>query len=368
MTIRGSVDSLTTQAAVGWAFSGTSEPLVMQALFDGRIIGEAVADQHRADLAAAGFGDGLCGFSMSFYEPIDPAMLAFVSVKPRGGDVELPRTALSGFGDFFRSVHARHPGAGRNRSVFGGLWTDRTDAAQVLAGRIAAGSTSADLAATLGALVNQGFVVLRNALAPAVLTAAEAEALDAMEPGRPVTPEGDGRALLSALAGVFFREVALRPLRAALDDNPICYRIVPVRGTEPSFGQASTAEALPSPAECLALVACGRGSAGLTLDVVRGSHTLPEFTSDGRSRWITAGAGAGIEIAIAQGASVDQVELGPLDLAILGPGTQHRLRVAEEGVGLRAWVTPRRVTPVRFLAGEGGNFALRLPTGAALAA
>ncbi|MGG5811726.1 hypothetical protein [Falsiroseomonas sp. CW058] len=366
MSIRGSVDSLTTEGAQGWAFDGRDgEQLALQALYDGRIIGEAVADRHRHDLAEAGFGDGHCGFEIRFYEPIDAALLPFVSIRPRGGDVELPRFAATGYADFFRSLHARHPSAGRSRSVLGGLWTDRTDARQLLAGRIAAGTAPADLAAPLGALIEDGHAVLRNALAPAGLGEAERALLAAGVPGEPIGADDASAAARAALAELLFRDVTLRPLRAALDDQPCCTRIVPLRGLADAFGQASTAEALPSPAECLALVAVAGGDA--VLDVVRDSHRLPEFTSEGRSRWI-APSPATLDMALAQGLSVDQVALTPADLVILGPGTLHRLRVVAGAVGLRAWVLPRRVTPARFLTGHAAALPLRHPTGAMLAA
>jgi hypothetical protein len=365
VSIRGSVDSITVEGAQGWAFdTATGQPLTVQALYDGRIIGEVVADRHRHDLAEAGFGDGLCGFDLSFYERIDPSVLPFVSIRPAGGDLEFPRYAATGYADFFRVLHARHPGAGRSRSVFGGLWTDRTDARQLLAGRVAAGTAPADLAAPLGALIDNGHLVLRGALALAGLDEAVREAIARQEPGRPI-PAAE-REVLAALAELIFRDAALRPLRATLDDQPICTRVVPTRDIEPAFTQASAAESLPSPAECLAVVATAGGEA--VLDVIRGSHTLPEFTSEGRSRWLGAPSDAVMHLAQAGGLSVESIELTPSDLVIVGPGTLHRLRAAPGATALRAWVLPRRVTPTRFLSGSAGLFSLRHPTGAMLAA
>jgi hypothetical protein len=366
MTIRGSVDQLTVEGATGWAFDSRGEHLAVQALYDGRIIGEASAEELRHDLAEAGFGDGRCGFAINFYEPVDAALLPFISIRPRGGDLELPRYAATGFAEFFRDLHARHPGAGRHRSVLGGLWTDRTDARQLLAGRIAAGTAPSDLVAQLGALIDNGFVVLRNALAPGGLGEAEAALVARLAPGVPVVAEGEARDALAAIAGMLFRDAALRPLRAVLDDQPVCTRIVPLRGEVDAFAQVSTAEALPSPAECLAVVVAVGGDA--TLEVIRNSHALPEFSAAGRSRWISATSQPALEMALAQGLSVEAVEFSPADLAIVGPGTLHRLRIAGGATGLRAVVLPRRVTPARFLAALPGVFSLRHPTGAMLAA
>ena len=369
MSLRGSIDSLDAEGASGWIFDGDRGfPVVVQAMLDGRVIGEAPAELPRPDLASAGLGDGRCGFRIPFYDPVDPAALPFVSVRPQGGDVELPRTNLTGFGEYFRALHARFPGAGRHRSVFGGLWTDRTDATRLLAGRVASGATPADLAPALRSFIADGYVVLKSALAPAGFSAAEAALVDSLEDGRPLDPRSDqaARRFLGALPGMVFRDVALRMLRAILDDNPAIHRAALARGAGDAFAQPSVIEALPSPAECVAMVAC-LGNEPALVDVVRDSHTLPEFTSDGRSRWLVAGAAAGVEIAVRHALSVEHVEVGPLDLVLVGAGTMHRLRAPEGTAALTASCAPSRLGPSRFIAGEGGTFTVRHHSGALLA-
>ena len=56
MSIRGSIDSLSPTGASGWAFDANQpvRPVTLQALLDGRVIGEATAEQDRPDLLAAG--------------------------------------------------------------------------------------------------------------------------------------------------------------------------------------------------------------------------------------------------------------------------------------------------------------------------
>ncbi len=369
MSLRGSVDSLDVEGASGWIFDGDrGRPVVVQAMLDGRVIGEAPAELPRPDLASAGLGDGRCGFQIAFYDAVDPGLLPFVAVRPQGGDVELPRTNLTGFGEYFRALHARFPGAGRHRSVFGGLWTDRTDAARLLAGRVASGATPADLAPALRSLISEGYVLLKSALAPTGFAAAEMALVGSLDAGRPLDPRSEhaARRLLEALPGVVFRNVALRALRAILDDNPIVYRAALSRGSGGPFGQASTVEALPSPAECVAMIACA-GDEPATIDLVRGSHALPEFTSDGRSRWLVAGSGAGVELAESHALSVEHVEIGPLDLVLVGPGTLHRLRAPEGTTGVTALCAPSRISPLRFISGEAGTFTVRHHSGAVLA-
>ena len=379
MTIRGSVDSLSAEGASGWAFGSLGRPLVVQAVLDGLVIGETLAEQERPDLLAAGLGDGRCGFALAFHDaPLDVELLAFVSIRPRGGDVELPRTNLTGYGDFFRTIHARHPGAGRHRSVFGGLWTDRTDARRLLAGRVATGATPAVLHDPLRDFIGEGYVMLRGALAPEGLTTRDVAASARRPSGRALTA-GDGpadAAFLEALADLLFREPTLRLLRGVLDDQPTVYRVEPLRDAAMrGFVQASTAERLPSPAECLLLVLgiAATPGQGLLLDIVRGSHELPEFTTHGRSRWLAEPLvdrePAGRELAREFGASVETLEIGPQDLVLLGPGTLHRLRAPPRGsTALRAWCLPQRISPMRRLTdGDANGAVIRHHSGAILA-
>jgi hypothetical protein len=367
MIMRGSVDSLTATGAQGWIFTGgMGEDVVVQALLNGNIVGEATADIARPDLAAAGFGDGRCGFAIEFYDAVEAAKLPFVAIRPVGTDVDLPRTSLTGFGDFFRTLHTRRPGSGHHRSVFGGLWTDRADAARLLAGRVAAGATPADLEPTLRAFIDDGYAVLRSALAPVGFSAAEATLVDSLEAGRPLDPRAEyaARRLLEALPGIVFRDVPLRTLRGLLDDNPTAYRAEIARGDEARFTQPSAAEALSSPAECVMVLTCA-GEDGLLLDIVRGSHALPEFTPDGRSRWLADGA-AGIELAALQGMAVETVEVGPRDIAIVAAGTLYRIRTPDTAAGLSVWCSPARVTPDAFITGTVGTFTVRHHSGAKL--
>ncbi|MBR0656778.1 hypothetical protein [Plastoroseomonas arctica] len=375
MTIRGSVDSLSPEGASGWVFGAALRPLVVQAMLDGRVIGETLAEQDRPDLLAAGLGDGRCGFALDFHDaPIDPGLLPFVSIRPSGGDVELPRTNLTGFGEFFRTIHARHPGAGRQRSVFGGLWTDRTDARRLLAGRVATGATPAALQDALREFIGEGHLVLRGALDAGVTAAAR---IDRLGIGRPLDAAASGaaRTLLEDLPGMVFTPATVQLLRAILDDNPTLHRVVP--GIDPrqtGFEQPSAAESLPSPAECLLLVfaLAEAPDAALRIDIVRGSHELPEFTAHGRSRWLAeTPAGrepAGLELAREFGASIETIEVGARDIALLGPGMLHRLRAPAPGLlALRAWCLPARISPTRMLLpGHDGGVRVTHSSGATL--
>ena len=382
MTIRGSVDSISAEGASGWAFAsgtGPARTLVIQALLDGRVIGETVADQHRSDLAEAGLGDGRCGFTMAFYDaPIERQLLPFISIRPRGGDVELPRTGLTGVGEYFGAIHARYPGAGRQRSVLGGLWTDRTDAARLLAGRVAIGSTPAGIREPLQRIIGDGYAVLRGVIDQPI-TGEGGFTLDGVTCNGPLAPHSApaDRQMLEITPSIVFQPPALALIQAMLDDTPVAHRVVFARGDggTAGFSQASSAERLPSPAETVLVVACVGGvrSGHVLADIVAGSHELPEFTGDGRSRWLPDPVSnrphPALEIARRFDASVRTVEVGPLDLLILGPGTVHRLRTPQEHTGaLQVWCLPSRISPSRILeCPEAGTFVVPHRSGAMLA-
>jgi len=133
MTSRGPLDVLTPETAIGWAYAPNRAGGVMvQAVFCHEIIGDALASEHRSDLAAIGLAEGNCGFTIRFYRQGAPLYLPFVPIKVDGGDTELARTGQLGFAEFFSALYSAHPSVGRSRSVLGGLWTDRTDAAAIL--------------------------------------------------------------------------------------------------------------------------------------------------------------------------------------------------------------------------------------------
>jgi hypothetical protein len=68
MMVRGSVDEVMSTEVRGGAFSpGRKEPVLLQAVLNHEILGEASANIHRADLAAAGVGDGNSGYNIKLF-------------------------------------------------------------------------------------------------------------------------------------------------------------------------------------------------------------------------------------------------------------------------------------------------------------
>ncbi len=351
--IRGAIDRLDSDGAVGWLFGSdyTAPPLV-RAFLHHDMIGEGFADGYRADLEEVGFGDGRCGFEIRFDRPIDPSYLPFITVKPQDVDLHLPVAVSAGaYLDLVNAVLTGYAGAGRNRSVLGGLWTDRVDAAQLLAGRVSVGASPAELQPALQELIGNGYVVLHNVLAPNGMAAKDIANVQTATAPRAAEDQAKLKGALTGLAGLLFREPVVRLLRAVFDDQPAIYRLNSI-DDETAFAQASSFEALPSPGECVALYA-GHPDASVRLDVVRDSHELPEFSTRGQSRWTSAGATELASFATEAGLSIESMELDALDVAIVGPGLVHRIVATADAPALLAIAAPRRVTPTRFLSGDG---------------
>ena len=63
MSFRGSVDSVGSREIIGWAYSADHpHGLVVQAVINNEVIGDALANLARPDLVGVGLGDGNCGF------------------------------------------------------------------------------------------------------------------------------------------------------------------------------------------------------------------------------------------------------------------------------------------------------------------
>lgn len=341
MSVRGSLDVVTTGYAAGWAYpTSTKGRLDVHAMLNHAIIGEAVADLHRGDLAAVGMGDGNYGFHIDFFHAIDPRAVPFVVVKLAEGDLDVPRSTQSGYSEFFEGLYRQYPTAGRHRSVFGGLWTDRTDAAAVLRGRVAIGQVSDAAANILSGFLQDGFSILGNAFS---LSASLPPGARLAEGGAP-SEEGKPSLMAGVVAGLFMAGPVHDILRPLLEDLPLGLSARIVDGTSNSFCQPSGLEQLPSPAECVAIIV-PTADAPVGLEVVRASHLFPEFTASGQSRWISQSAALN-DATLVQRGMVDRHELPVGSVAIVGPGLLHRVQSDASVAALRVLVTPSRHAPL----------------------
>jgi hypothetical protein len=321
MMVRGSIDVVTCSEVSGWAFAaGRREPVLVQAILNHEILGEAIANTPRPDLAAAGLGDGNSGYVIKLLRPIDPMYLPFIVVKIDRGDAELPRAPVLGFGEFFSALHAAHPTAGRSRSVFGGLWTDRTDAVALLRGKTEIGQIAPATAASVAQLIYDGLALLDLRETPSQLA---------------------WRDDLSEKAGDIAEEV-LPVLRAVLEDNPLVVQADWVEDGNADFSQPSAANPSPSPAECVEVIVPFGES--VVLDVVRDSHRLPEFTPLGVSRWATRAPSEAVKLVNGHGL-LDSRSLGAGQAAVVGPGTLFRVRSGAGSAAVRILCLPGRGLP-----------------------
>lgn len=75
VSLSGSIDHVEAGIVHGWAaYEGSPEPVTLNVLCDGRVIGTGVADIHRPDLEKAGINDGRHGFAIDIevLQKIDP--------------------------------------------------------------------------------------------------------------------------------------------------------------------------------------------------------------------------------------------------------------------------------------------------------
>ena len=93
--LRGWLDMAGESGAIhGWAQDAEHPelPVLVEAFLDGRVLGSALARDHRADLAAAGLARGYCAFTIELDAPIPPGRLGGVKVRRVGDGASLEAT------------------------------------------------------------------------------------------------------------------------------------------------------------------------------------------------------------------------------------------------------------------------------------
>ncbi len=126
-------------------------------------------------------------------------------------------------------------------------------------------------------------------------------------------------------------------------------------------------EAMPSPAECLLLLT-PIGGVDCEVDIIVGSHRFPEFTADGRSRWVDKDASSAADMAVQNGASVQTVSLGEGGILLLGPGTLFRTRVSGGSKCVACLAVPNRADPYFLVTRPSHPYRISHGSGAALVA
>lgn len=357
--VRGSLDVVSTVNAMGWAFTAdTRKKLTVQAMLNHAIVGEAIADHHRPDLAAVGMGDGNCGFKIEFYQEIDPLYLPFIVVKIEGSDVDLPRASMSGYSEYFSALYRKFPVSSRHRSVFGGLWTDRIDAVSLLKDRIDVGMIDGDAGENLSTFIQDGFVIV-DAGAPREAVAKPAAGAKRGDSASPPARRGKIPDLTEAVCGVLQATPVLGLLKPILEGLPLALNTHVIEGSDEGFRQASAMEVLRSPGECVTIIVSLEDKS-VDLDIVRDSHLFPEFSAQAESRWVNPAGAVAIDVALREQGMVDNHLVPPGSVAIIGPGLIHRARTESGTMALRVHCTPSRIAPLdRILDGSRKETVLK---------
>ena len=92
--VRGSIDALEAARLEGWADDGSCRPVTLEVVVDGIAAPPFCADRPRADLAAAGIGDGRRGFMAALDPPLDPRRRHLVRVRRALDGADLPGSPL----------------------------------------------------------------------------------------------------------------------------------------------------------------------------------------------------------------------------------------------------------------------------------
>jgi phytanoyl-CoA hydroxylase len=170
-SLTGSVDAINEQRVAGWA-RDSSRPdrrLTVTVALGDTVLGATEAAIPRPDLLTAGIGDGRFGFDFKFGRVLSPFEVNAIMVMVEGA----PLTVRPGARRSLPAVTVDGTGGDRSpyRSRFGGLWTDRGDARQVLADKHRDGAVSDAEAERLSKWIDDGYVVLRNVVDPGLLEA-----------------------------------------------------------------------------------------------------------------------------------------------------------------------------------------------------
>lgn len=330
---QGSVDAVSCNNAVGWVYSERiGEGLRVQAVINHQVIGEGVAENFRPDLQQAGLGTGHCGFDIQFNYEIDTLYLPFVEVRLEGSSLSLPRTSANGFSDYFSALYAKYPSVGRQASVLNGLWIDRSDAPTLLKSRVDIGSVPLSNSGTISRLIQEGIVVVE------LVHGGGTDVLQRFG----AAPAG----VSNAVVKTFFDPDLIRLLRSLLDDNPVVVGSVDLEDPQ-RFYQISGVEDLVSPAESIGLIIpTGRETAAV--EVLRGSHRLPEFQPDGVSRWTHHGADRVAALGNSGLLPIDLFQVFPGSVAIVSPGLIHRKHPTLGATAKDLLVVPARQSLARF--------------------
>lgn len=201
---RGFLDGVSEGRVLGWAWDPAApESRQRVALtIDGQSISDVTADLARPDLRDAGVGDGAHAFDLPVPGRFFDGRRHRIDARVVGGDV------LDGSPWQGRLGTASGPDQVPSfRSRYGGLWTDLSNAEDLLEGRLALGRLTPEEAEPLRCFIRDGYVIFRGAVSPDAVAALN-ESIESC------TTSGDSRIWVESFASDRTSFETLRPEHA----------------------------------------------------------------------------------------------------------------------------------------------------------
>lgn len=201
------------------------------------------------------------------------------------------------------------------QSKFGGLWTDSTNADEILAGKLALGTISAAEADLLDSWINNGYVIIKGAVPSSAIDAAQRAIAEVYQQGRALVETyeyGDVRyakvkprhrtmqhKLLDAYAhsksiqDMVMSDKIVRFLNVIFDQPALAFQgLYFENGSQQDIHQDTAYVRVNRPMELaaswIAMEDIQEGSGELEYYV--GSHRIPEFLFEGKSKWMPDGS------------------------------------------------------------------------------
>ena len=320
MGLEGFVDRIDNRWIVGWAWRSEEPdtPVAIDVLVDGIRVDGCRADMYRADLQAAGKGNGRHAFEMKLPSNVNDGNRHEIRLLYSGTDRDL---VGSPFRPQFAATHLAPPAqseAGQAGAVyhsrFGGLWTDLSNADDVIEGKRSLGWISPTEADLLTLWVKNGFVILRGAVPLENIDRLDGE-VEAIWNGaspsryfveswnddvRTVEPAGprfrDQRVKLldlyaqsEAARSIVFAPAVVRFLALLFERPALAFQSLYFRwGSKQEIHQDSAFVKVSSPMELVASwvaledITPGSGE----LEYYVGSHRLEDYLFDGALKWM----------------------------------------------------------------------------------
>ncbi|HVQ39678.1 MAG TPA: phytanoyl-CoA dioxygenase family protein [Pyrinomonadaceae bacterium] len=166
----GFIDHVDEDFVVGWAWNPKlpSAPIELEGRIDGVVFSRWEAGLYRADLEQAGKGDGRHAFEISLPPALKDGQQHQFRIVYSGSNIDVPGSPRLIKPDGAIESQAAESAAGASlksyRSKFGGFWTDLPNASAVIEGKRSLGWISDTEATLLRQWVENGFVVLKQAV------------------------------------------------------------------------------------------------------------------------------------------------------------------------------------------------------------